>query len=168
MDSEQLEEISVRKAQLKDVEQICLVHITSVRVLCANDYTPKQIEAWVGKLTPKRHREAMEETGEIMFVAEKGKEIIGFSSLFEDELCAVYVHPNYARQGVGTLLLNAVETEAISQKIEKLEFSASINAKLFYQRRGYKVVERSFHTLRSGIIIPCFLMEKYLLSSGDR
>lgn len=168
MDSEQLQEISVRKAQLQDVEQICRVHIASVRGLCANDYTPRQIEAWVGKLTPKRHLEAMEETGEIMFVAEKEKAIIGFSSVFENELCAVYVHPNYARQGVGTMLLNAVETEAISQKIEKLEFSASINAKPFYQRHGYKVIDRSFHTLRSGVRIPCFLMEKCLISSGDR
>lgn len=168
MNSEQLQEISVRQAQLKDVEQICLVHIASVRVLCANDYTPNQIEAWVGKLTPKRHLEAMEETGEIMFVASKSQAIIGFSSLFENELCAVYVHPDYARQGVGTMLLNAVETEAISQNIEKLEFSASINAKPFYQRRGYEVVERSFHTLRSGVRIPCFLMEKYLISSDHR
>lgn len=61
MESKQSQNISVRKAQLKDAEQICHVHIASVKLLCANDYSPKQIEAWVGKLTPKGHREAMEE-----------------------------------------------------------------------------------------------------------
>lgn len=163
MKRKQLRDIFVRKAQIEDAEQICLVHIASVKLLCANDYTPKQIEAWVGKLTPARHREAMEDVEEIMFVAEKKGIIIGFSSFFENEVCAVYVHPDYTRQKVGSLLLDAVEKEAISQNIQKLELSASTNAKLFYQRRGYKVIDRSFHTLRSGVRIPCFLMEKYLI-----
>lgn len=163
MDSEQVQDISVRKAQPKDAEQICYVHIASVKLLCANDYTPKQIEAWVGKLTPTVHRQAMEDLEEIMFVAENKGIIIGFSSFFENEVCAVYVDPNYTRQGVGTLLLDVMEKEARSQNIQKLELSASTNAKPFYQSCGYKVVERSFHTLRSGLRIPCFLMEKYLI-----
>jgi len=33
---------------------------------------------------------------------------------------AVYVHPDYVLQGVGKLLLEAVEKEAVSQHTEKL------------------------------------------------
>lgn len=154
--------ITIRPAKTDDAEQICQVHIAAVRTLCANNYTAEQIEAWVGNITPTNHRLAIEEMSEIMFVAYKKKAIIGFSSLFENEVCAVYVHPDYTRQGVGSLLLDAVEKEAINRNIEKLELSASTNAKPFYQSCGYKVVEYSFHTLRSGVRIPCVLMEKYL------
>jgi len=162
-----LQEISVRKANPEDAEAICHVHVASVRTLYVNDYTPDQIEAWVGKLTPEGHRNAIEKMGEIMFVAANRGTITGFSSLFENEVRAVYVHPDYVRQGVGKLLLKAVEKEAVSQHIEKLQLSALTNAQSFYQACGYKVVEHSFHTLGSGVQVPCVYMEKSLLQTGE-
>lgn len=165
MDRKQLQEISVRKAQPEDAEAICHVHFASVRTLCVNDYTPEQIEAWVGNLTPEGHRNAIEKKSEIMFVADKKGIITGFYSLFDNEVRAVYVHPDYVHQGVGKLLLEAVEKEAVYQHIEKLQLSASTNAQSFYQACGYKVVEHSFHTLRSGVQIPCVYMEKFLIKT---
>ena len=88
--------------------------------------------------------------------------IVGFSSLGINEVNAVHVHPHYTQIGVGTLLLNAVETEALAQNMRKLKVSASITAVPFYQARGYQAIERSFHTLRSGVEIPCVSMEKSL------
>ena len=101
-----------------------------------------------------------------MFVAEIERTITGFSELFETEVNAVYVHPNYSRKGVGKLLLNIIEQEAIAHHIDRLTLSASTNAKLFYQACGYQVIEYSFHTLRSGIKIPCILMEKNLIQDS--
>jgi len=154
--------IKVRKARLEDAEAICHVHCGSVRTLCTNDYTPEQIEAWVGRSEPENFRKALVERGETVFVAEIEGVIAGFSSLFKDEIYAVYIHPEYTRQGVGTRLLNAVEKEAIFQQIKKLKLVSSITAKPFYQANGYQVVEHSFHTLPSGIQIPCVYMEKSL------
>ena len=162
MSGEQLQKISIRKAQPEDAEAICHVHVASVQTLCVNDYTPEQIEAWVGKVTPEGRRNAIEKRSEIMFVADNRGTIAGFSSLFENEVRAVHVHPDYVRQGVGKLLLEAVEKEAISQHIEKLRVSASTNAQSFYQACVYKVFKHSFHTLRSGIQIPCVYMKKSL------
>lgn len=161
------QEISVRRAQPEDAFQMHHVHITSVRTLCANDYTSEQIEAWVGKLEPQKRRDYMAQAdhNEILFVAEdKLGTIVGFSSLENDEVHAVYVHPSYTRMGVGTLLLNAVETEAVAQNLKKLKLSASLTAVPFYQARGYRVIAHSFHTLGSGIEIPCVAMEKSLES----
>lgn len=90
--------------------------------------------------------------------------IVGFSSLGVNEVNAVYVHPQYTRMRVGTLLLNAVETEAMAQNMKKLQLSASITAFPFYQAQGYRVIEHSFHTLRSAVKIPCVPMEKSLKS----
>jgi putative acetyltransferase len=159
-------QISVRRAKLEDAEQICQVHIASVRELCKSDYIPEQIEAWVGKLTHEGYRQAIENPNKIMFVAEIEGAIAGFSDLFENQVNAVYVHPSYARKGVGRLLLNVVEKEAIARQINKLQLSASINAKPFYQACGYQIIEYSFHTLRSGLKIPCFRMEKNLIQDS--
>lgn len=161
--SEKRREISVRKAQPEDAEAICDVHIASVRTLCAKDYTPEQIEAWVGKRFPEKYRNAIANLSETIFVAHKGEEVVGFAWFFEYEVRAVYVHPSYTRQGVGTLLLEAVEREAVAGNIDKLKLSASITAERFYQSCGYQAMEHGFHTLRSGVQIPCIHMEKSLL-----
>lgn len=161
------EHISIRRAKPEDSEAICRIHIASVRELCADYYTLEQIEAWIGKSASENVRKAILERGEIIFVAEIKKTIVGFASLFEQEVRAVYVHPSYARQGIGTLLLNAVEREAVAKQVEKLEVVASTNAKSFYLAQGYKVIEQLFHTLVSGVQIPCIYMEKYLSQTGD-
>ncbi len=161
------QEISVRTAQPEDALQMHHVHVTSVHILCASDYTSEQIEAWVGFLDPEKRRHNMIQAcdSEIIFVAEdKLGTIVGFSSLGVNEVNAVYVHPQYTRMGVGTLLLNAVETEAMAQNMKKLQLSASITAVPFYQARGYRVIEHSFHTLRSAVKIKCVSMEKSLES----
>lgn len=90
--------------------------------------------------------------------------IVGFSSLGINEVNAVHVHPHYTQIGVGTLLLNAVETEALDQNMKKLKVSASITAVPFYQARGYQAISRSFHSLRSGVEIKSVSMEKSLES----
>ncbi|PSO51029.1 MAG: hypothetical protein BRC40_04740 [Cyanobacteria bacterium QH_8_48_120] len=162
VDDTQSREVSVRKAQPDDAEQMHDVHVWSVKMLCTGDYTPEQIETWVGKLNPEKRRQRMRETEAIIFVAEKEEKIVGFSSLSEKKVRAVYVHPGYTRQGVGTILLDAVEREAMAHHIQKLELQASVTAVSFYQARGYKLVERS-HYMLSGVEIPCAYLEKSLL-----
>ena len=156
-------EINLRPAKPEDAKAVCDVHIASIRILCAKDYTSEQIAAWVSNCTPENYRIAIEKMGETMFVARKGEAIIGFSALFESEIRAIYVHPNYTRQRVGTLLLEALERAAVNRNIDKLKLSASINAKSFYESCGYQVIEYSVHTLPSGVKIPCVDMEKSLV-----
>ena len=128
------------------------------------------LEAWVGKLDPEKRRQNMTQGShrEILFVAEdKLGVIVGFSSLGINEVNAVHVHPHYTRMGAGTLLLDAVETEALAQNMKKLKVSASITAVPFYQSRGYQAIAHSFHTLRSGVEIPCVSIEKSLESGVE-
>lgn len=129
MSKKRLQSISIRKAQPEDASQIFQVQIDSIRTLCSSNYTSKQIEALIGD---KSYRNSMgEKQGEIIFVAEIEKAIIGFSALLKDRVSAGYVHPHYVRQGVGTRLLGAVEGEAVAQNIEKLSVMASITARPF-------------------------------------
>ncbi|WP_019501563.1 GNAT family N-acetyltransferase [Pseudanabaena sp. PCC 6802] len=155
-------EILVRRVRTEDAAAVCQIHIDAVRQLCAPDYLPEYIEAWVGKLTPAIYERVIADWGETMFVAEQAGRIIGCSALSGNEVRAVYVNPLHARQGVGTLLMRFLEKEAVARCIPKLRLTASLNAELFYQKHGYKVVERSWHILPCGTKIPCIFMEKNL------
>ncbi|PPS44345.1 GNAT family N-acetyltransferase [Chroococcidiopsis sp. TS-821] len=117
--------IKVRKARLEGAEAICHVHCGSVRTLCTKNYTSEQTEAWISRSEPENFRKALLERGEIVFVAEIEGAIAGFSSLFKNEIYAVYVHPEYTRRG-----LNAVEKEAIFQHI-KIKLVSSTTANFF-------------------------------------
>jgi len=75
------------------------VHVTSVRTLCASDYTYDEIEAWVGKLDPKSAPNMTQGSpSEILFVAETVVGMIVSSSL-GIEVNAVHVHPHYTQIG---------------------------------------------------------------------
>ena len=78
-----------------------------------------------------------------MFVAEQGRRLAGFSSLFGDEIRAVYVHPAFARRGVGGALLKKVEREATKLGLERLSLRSSLNAVPFYRSHGYRGSRRT-------------------------
>src|SRR5262245_5338587 len=103
---------TIRPATSADAEAICRMHVESIRINCAADYTPEQIEAWAGPKRAEHYVDAMSH-GEIMFVAESQEKIVGFAALNGDEIKAVYVSPASIRQGIGRSLLQMIETHAI-------------------------------------------------------
>jgi putative acetyltransferase len=153
--------ICIRRARDEDAIKLRNVHVASIRTLCADEYTPEQIAAWIENIRPAGYRRAMAD-GELMFVAERRPRIMGFSSLLEDEVRAVYVHPCFARQGVGSMLLRAVEEEAQARGIAALRLDASLTAVPFYRSHGYQERGAARHWLPTGDPLPCVRMAKRL------
>jgi putative acetyltransferase len=153
--------ICIRRARDEDALKIRNVHVASIRTLCARDYTPEQIAAWIANIRLAGYRQAMRE-GEVMFVAERGPRIAGFSGILADEVRAVYVHPRFIRRGVGSLLLRAAEDEARARRVEALRLNASLTAVPFYRSQGYEERRAGWHPLPSGVLLPCVRMTKRL------
>ncbi len=92
---------------------------------------------------------------------------MGFSAYSRYWVNAVYVHPEYVRQGIGTELLKAIENEACSQNVNTLAVCASITAKPFYEASGYQEFGKTYITSTSGIYLPCSRMQKWLSSPTE-
>lgn len=140
---------------------MCAVHKASVRGICAADYTPDEIEAWVGGLRPEGYAASME-AGQAMWVGLVDGRVRGFASLDGGEIAALYVHPEAARSGVGTRLLRAVERAAGRQGIRTLRLTSTLTALRFYQAKGYTVVDTVAFRLRGGVAIRAVEMVKEL------
>lgn len=153
--------ITIRRARLDDALRIRNLHVRSIRVLCREEYTKRQIAAWSGGRKPRDYRRAMTAGGERMVVAEDGERLAGFASLRGDEVLAVYVHPRCARRGVGTRLLAAAESRARRRGVRRLYLDATLTGVPFYLVRGYRSV-RQHAVLRNGIAIPVVQMMKTL------
>lgn len=152
----------IREARPADALKIRNVHVASIRGLCAKDYTPEEIGAWTAGMRPAVYREAITSQEESIFVAEVRDRLVGFASLRGEEVRAVYVHPRFARQGVGSRLLRAVEQKAESLGLGKLRLHSSLTAAAFYRKHGYRGSRRVRHVLASGDQIPCVPMAKWL------
>jgi putative acetyltransferase len=95
-------------------------------------------------------------------VAEGGGEVIGFAELEEDgHLDMFYVRKDAVGRGVGSILYRAIEREAREQGIGLIFTEASVTARPFFERWGFRVVrERS--VTRRGVELTNFAMEKPL------
>lgn len=71
-------------------------------------------------------------------VAEINDKIIGTVALEGKELCTFFVHPDYQNTGIGTHLLEKIESVAETKGISKIKAEASISGVAFYEKNGYR------------------------------
>ncbi len=63
---------------------------------------------------------------------------------------AMYTHPDWTRQGIGTLLLDLGEAAARSAGFKKIELGSTIPGEPLYLARGYVEVNRETHVAANG------------------
>ncbi len=158
----------------------------SVRGLQAGDYTQAQIEGALGTVLGLDTQLIRDRT---YFVAEapdaEGQKTLagcgGWSkrkTLFgadrgpgrEPELLdpsrdaakvrAIFVHPSYARRGLGSLILACVESAAAEAGFRRYEMGSTLTGVPLYRLKGYIEVERIGVPLKNGEALPVVRMVK--------
>ncbi len=155
--------MKLRKALETDKDAISQLHIASIQQSCRMHYTQDQVNAWTGALTPAAYDHALKE--KVFLVAEDSDLILlglGMLDLEKAELSALYIHPDAAGQGIGSRLLQELERIAQQADIIRLTAYSTLNAKGFYQRRGYIAEEPARHDLPDGLKLECIRMTKEL------
>lgn len=142
-----------------DLPAVLNLFRTSVHTLCRADYTPAQLSAWAPADTDEAPW-ARRLQCQTFLLAEEDGDLMGLASLEGDYLDLLYVHPRHARRGVGTVLCDALERQCTGQRIT---VHASLTARPFFARRGYRTVE-PHEVQRRGKTLTNYLMEKELIS----
>jgi GNAT superfamily N-acetyltransferase len=75
---------------------------------------------------------------------------------------AFFVHPEFARRGLGTLLLETCEAAARSAGFTRAELTSTLTGVALYEVRGYEARERFDLPLANGAALPVVRMEKAL------
>jgi GNAT superfamily N-acetyltransferase len=73
---------------------------------------------------------------------------------------AFFVHPAWARQGVGTLILDACESAARAAGFSRFEMGATLTGVKLFSVKGYVPVKRMDVPLDNGEVLPIVQMEK--------
>lgn len=147
----------IRPARSEDGRQIGELIFDTVRTVNRRDYDQQQVEAWVPD--PLTYS-TFEEKG--AYVADLEGRIVGFGNLTATGyLHRFYIHKDFQRQGIGLLLLDALEVRARELKLTEMTTEASITAKPFFLARGWNIQEKQTVVLR-GISFINYKMSKAL------
>jgi len=153
--------IGIRRGTPDDALAILRIHRHSILSLGIAAYGLAEVESWAAGLVPERYVEAMNEGGETFIVAVAADgDVAGFCSFREDEVKGLYVAPTAARRGVGSALLRQAEAAIAAAGHGRI--GAALSGQAFYERRGYRVVERRGWKTRGGLVIAALAMEKML------
>jgi GNAT superfamily N-acetyltransferase len=175
-----------RPANPADIPRLHALIERSVRELQANDYTLAQLEGALGtylgvdtQLIADGTYFVVEEPGsgpETPLIASGGwsyrKTLCGSDHRpgREDSILdpvteaarirAFFVHPQWARRGIGTKILDICESAARAHGFTRFEMGATLTGVPLYRRWGYTEIERIDLPLANGESLPIIRMKK--------
>ena len=145
----------IRKYQASDCKELADLFYNTVHIVNAKDYTEEQLNVWATKQVDlEKWNKSLQEHFSV--VALDNETIIGFGDIDKTGyLDRLFVHANYQKKGIATGLCNQLE-QAVQGDITT---HASITAKPFFEKRGYKLVKEQ-QIERQGIFLTNYVMIK--------
>ena len=141
--------MQIRRYNAADFDAAIRLFYNSVHSISNRDYFPEQLDAWAPDIDVIQRERRLDE-----------RLLSGYFDL-------LYVHPEYQRQGVATMIADNIEEHVTSQGARTITTDASITAKPFFEQRGYRVVKMQTAQIRGSSLVN-FHMEKELPGSNPR
>ena len=127
----------IRLADARDAASVARIHMASraatMPYLPPQKRSYDQVTRWVQEVVLRKCR---------TWVAVRGAEIVGYAAIEGDVLEHLYLRPDVLRQGIGTLLLDEVKRNS-SDGVSLRVFQQNTDARAFYERHGFTVVDTS-------------------------
>jgi GNAT superfamily N-acetyltransferase len=174
--------IHIRLACLEDIPALADLIPASARALLASYYTPAQIEGALGTVFGVDSQLIQDGT---YFIAESLNQIVGCGgwskrktlyggdrgkNIKEDRLLdpsvdaakirAFFVHPAWARRGIGSEIMRQCEGAALEAGFKTIEIVATLAGEPLYQSFGYHLIEKFEIALPNNSVLPGIRMVK--------
>ena len=141
------------------------IFVAAIQELTGDDYNEAQQEAWAA-VAEDEDSFGKKLAGELTLIATLQNSPVGFASLKgADTIDMLYVHPSVAGQGVGAMLVDALEKLAGARGVKSLTVDASDTALDFFKKRGYVAQQRN-SVPRHGEWLANTTMQKQLAPSA--
>jgi putative acetyltransferase len=143
-----------------DAPTLMVLFHETVRAVCARDYSPDQLAAWSPEsgLNVERWAARFAITKPLVAVTMDGP--IGFIELEADgHIDCLYVHRDWQRKGIGTMLLERVIAESKRGPNDRLHAEVSLTALGFFEAHGFTIVSAQ-EVERNGQRLKNFRMER--------
>lgn len=151
--------MTIRPYTFADCSEMATLFYETVHTVNAQDYTQPQLDAWAtGNPDEAAWNRSFLKNNTL--VAQEGSLLVGFGDMDETGyLDRLYVHKNYQGRGIATALVKKLEQQALQQHVFLFTTHASITAKPFFEKQGYRVV-RENTVVRGTVKLTNFIMQK--------
>lgn len=157
--------MEIREYQSTDCKEIAELFYHTVHTVNAKDYTKDQLDVWAtGEVDLEKWDRSFCEH-DTAVAAEDGQ-IVGFGDMDDTGyLDRLYVHAKHQGRGIVSAICDRLEGKWLEQKSagkpvsKKIITHASITARPFFEKRGYRVVKEQQVT-RQGVLLINYVMEK--------
>jgi putative acetyltransferase len=144
----------------RDLPDLIAIQTLAIETYYRDVHSPAQVSALakmqLASIKPKR---------QLLLVAEVNGETVGFAGISRlgFAINAVYIHPQWMRQGIGRQLVSALEVLALEQGYSRLMVLADVVTSPFYQAQGYQVCTTTQYWLEGELKpLPCHYLNKQL------
>jgi putative acetyltransferase len=139
---------TLRPFLIEDAPLLAEIFRASIEELTVEDYGAGERQAWASAADDEAAF-AQRLADQLTVVATMNGSPVGFASLANGEtLDLLYVHPAVAGQGVGAMLLDALERLSVARGAKRLIVDVSDTALDFFTKRGFEAQQRN--TVRLG------------------
>lgn len=150
--------MEIRQYKSIDLEQIARLFYETVHAVNINDYTEEQVNVWATGYVDLEEWDSSFRK-HLTYVVTENDLIVGFGDIDETGyLDRLYVHKDFQRRGIATAICNRLESETGA---ECVSVHASVTAKPFFEKRGYKIVKQQ-EVERQCVLLTNYIMEKNL------
>jgi putative acetyltransferase len=124
------------------LDEMLHLFYNTVHTVNARDYNSEQLEKWAPvKIDRKKWKERL--NNNVCFVTIRDSQIVGFGELSEEGgIDTMFVHKNHQGKKIASRILNELIDYAQDHAIQTLTTEASITARPFFERHGFKVTKR--------------------------
>lgn len=151
----------VRNFRDSDSSVLWSIFYAAIHQTASAHYTPEQLDAWAPREFDRaRWHQRVRDLSP--FVVERDGIAVAYADLQPDGyIDHFFVSPEVARQGVGTLLMEAIHRSASAEGLTLLFAHVSLTARPFFEKWGFTVdEERSLNV--GGVALRNFRMSKAL------
>ena len=133
-------QMQIVKAEEIHAESLSEMWRRSIKELCFQDHHNNLdiLNNWLSNKSPKSLASAFAEQSLAWYVAINNKQVIGVCMFgYDGILRALYIHPEFTNQHVGSSLLKQAETYASQKGIREFTLESTSTAKQFYLAHYY-------------------------------
>ena len=139
--------VFLRPGTANDGAALMALHRASILELGGNAYTTAELESWATGLRPEGYGEAMADGETFVLAWAPGDGLAAFTSYEADRVVGFYVHPDWARSGLGRQLLAHAEAAIVGAGHRTILIESSMSGLPFYLACGYLEVRAAFNGL---------------------
>lgn len=137
-------EFNIRIATTKDIPTLNQLYQETVLHINRKDYSLEEVEDWASCADNmgQEHWDELFDEHYLIVAENNNHQIIGFASINDiGYLHVLFIHKDYQRKGIASILYDRIEKYALAKNIAIINSEVSTTAKGFFEKKGFKVNE---------------------------